>query len=140
MFSRPPVTITCPTCGQPNSFDQPYRYHAGFSDEGFLYNDAGNLTLVWSCYDPAYEAIVGKLNPWGLTSSQQRSFEAKLLPAPTGGAFRFGNPARCMHCGHPISGPITQEIYYVVYPNSLITDRDPAQLELNRYLTDRKRE
>jgi len=40
-------------CGFDNSFDQPYPFHAGFSNAGFLYNEAGNLTLVWSSFDPA---------------------------------------------------------------------------------------
>ena len=136
---KPPITIACPQCGGTNSFDQPYRYHAGFSNQGFLYNDTGNLTLVWSSYDPAYKAIVGEGNPCDrLTADQQRLFEARLLPAPIGGAFRFKNPARCVHCGHPISGPMTDEIYYVVYPNSLITDSGPMQLK--RLLFEPKRE
>ena len=136
---KPPITIACPQCGGTNSFDQPYRYHAGFSDQGFLYNDAGNLTLVWSWYDPAYKAIVGEGNPPDrLTTDQQRLFEAQLLPAPIGGAFRFKNPARCVHCGHPISAPMPDEIYYVVYPNSLITD--PGPMQLKRLLLEPKRE
>ncbi len=134
---KPPISIACPQCGGTNSFDQPYRYHAGFSDQGFLYNDAGNLTLVWSSYDPDYMAIVGRCHPWTLTADQQRLFEAQLLPAPIGGAFRFKNPARCVHCGHPISAPMTDEIYYVVYPNSLITD--PGRM-LKRLLLEPKRE
>jgi len=30
------VELRCPTCGHANNFDQPYAYHAGFSDQGFL--------------------------------------------------------------------------------------------------------
>ena len=54
------VIITCASCGHENGFARPYPFHAGFSNQGFLYNDDGNLTLVWSSFEPAYEAWVGK--------------------------------------------------------------------------------
>jgi hypothetical protein len=92
------------------NFEQPYRYHAGFGNEGFLYNDAGNLTLAWSSFGPAYEAIVGKWHPWTLTTEQQALLESMLHEAPAGGTWRFANPARCLKCASPISGPITKTI------------------------------
>lgn len=130
------LTIVCRKCGRANLFDQPYRYHAGFADQGFLYNDAGNLTLVWSCFDPDYEAIVGKQNPWALSVSDQHLFETGLLPAPTGGAFRFENPARCVGCGSAISRPMIEDIYYIVYPNSVLTDILPGAARLKACLVD----
>jgi hypothetical protein len=108
------VTMKCTSCGHENVFDQPWPYHAGFSNEGFLYNDEGNLTLVWSSFDPAYEAVVGKNHPWALTTEQQALLEGALCSAPSGGSWRFINSARCMKCADPISGPITQTIYYIV--------------------------
>ena len=98
--------IKCGSCGHANIFNQPYPYHAGFSDQGFLYNDAGHLTLTWSCYDPAFERIVGGKNPWTLTLAEQQKVEDALLPAPSGGRWRFSNPARCLNCSSEISGPI----------------------------------
>jgi hypothetical protein len=47
----------------------------GLGIKVFLYNDAGSLTLVWSSFDPAYEAIVGKVHPWMLTIEQQALLE-----------------------------------------------------------------
>jgi hypothetical protein len=138
MSREPPIVIECRRCGQVHSFDQPYPYHAGFADQGFLYNDAGNLTLVRSCFHPACEAVVGRWNPWCLTANQQQSLEARLLSAPVGGSFRFGNPARCIHCGSPISGPVTDSIHYLVYPNSLVAGHGPGNMELGRYLTERR--
>jgi hypothetical protein len=79
------IKIKCALCAYENVFNQPYAFHAGFSNEGFLYNDEGDLTLIWSSFDPAYEAIVGKHHPWSLTVGQQASLEAALLPAPHGG-------------------------------------------------------
>jgi hypothetical protein len=78
-------------------FDQPSLYHAGFSDQGFLYNDVGNLSLTWSCYDPAYAALVGGKSPWALTLAEKQKVEEALLPAPKGGRWRFSNPARCLY-------------------------------------------
>jgi hypothetical protein len=43
--------------------------------------------------------------------------------APNGGCWRFSNPARCMHCTGPIAGSILNQINYVVYPDSIITDQ-----------------
>jgi hypothetical protein len=124
------ITIKCPSCGYEYAFDQPYAFHAGFADEGFLYNEDGNLTLTWSSFDPAYEAIVGKHHPWVLTPDRHLSLEAALRPAPHGGRWRFSNPARCSRCRGPISGPITETIYYLVYPESVRTDSVPGEYRL----------
>jgi len=132
------VIITCASCGHENGFAQPYPFHAGFSNQGFLYNDDGNLTLVWSSFDPAYEALVGKKHPWSLTSDEQAILEGALLPAPSGGRWRFINPARCVACGSPISGPITKTIYCLLYPNSIETDLGPTNGGLESLLKARK--
>jgi len=128
------VTINCPTCGQKNDFEQPYPFHAGFGNQGFLYNDAGNLTLVWSSFDPAYEAIVGKWHPWTLTTDQQVLLESALCEAPSGGRWRFVNPSRCLKCAKAISGPITETIYYLRYPASVDADSNPEERRLKDVL------
>src|ERR1700722_4935849 len=128
------ASIKCLSCGHENIFDQPYPFHAGFSNEGFLYNDQGNLTLIWSSFDPAYEAIVGRNHPWALTADQQRRFEDALRPAPSGGRWRFANPARCTKCAYPISGPITKTIYCLDYPGSINADRKPDERCLKEFL------
>jgi len=121
--------IKCSSCNHANIFNQPYPYHAGFSDQGFLYNDAGNLTLTWSCYDPAFERVVGSKAPWTLTIAQQKKLEEALLPAPSDGRWRFSNPARCLSCGEEISGPMTRSIYYLLYGGSIQTN-DPSTHDL----------
>src|SRR4029079_14355700 len=128
------VTVKCPSCDHENAFDQPYAFHAGFGDEGFLYNEDGNLTLTWSSFDPAYEAIVGQHNPWALTPEQRLLVEVALRPAPRGGRWRFSNPARCASCKGLISGPITETIYYLIYPGSVRTDRVPREYRLAEIL------
>ena len=116
------TVIKCASCGHANIFNQPYPYHAGFGDQGFLYNDAGTLTLVWSCFDPAFEALVGRKSPWALTLAEQQSTEEALQPSASGGRWRFSNPARCLTCSSAISDSIQRSIYYLVYDGSIQTD------------------
>ena len=119
------IVVTCPECGFGNVFHQPYPYHAGFGNQGFLYNETGDCTLTWSWYDPDYVAIAGQKPPWALTDAEQQELENRLSPAPDGTRWRFGNSARCRRCGHPISGPITETVYYLRYDGSV--DRDAAR-------------
>ena len=113
--------VKCASCGHANVFNQPYPYHAGYDDQGFLYNDAGTLTLTWSCSDPAFEGVVGQKSPAALTVADQQKLEDALLPAPSGGRWRFSNPARCGTCGSPISDSIDRTVYYFLYDGSIQT-------------------
>jgi hypothetical protein len=98
---------------------QPYPYHAGFSDQGFLYNEAGTSTLIWSTYDTDYLALVGKFHAWTLSPDQRDLLERSLAPAPSGGRWLFANPPRCMKCSVPIGKPLIEgNIYYFAYPGS----------------------
>ena len=121
------LRVDCAGCGVASTFDQPYAYHAGHANQGFLYNEAGTLTLVWSSFDPVYESIVGAKHPWALGWWDRRRLERTLKPAPVGGRWRFRNPARCPRCGYVISQPIGRCIYYVVYPGSLVLDGPERQ-------------
>jgi len=116
------MNVTCKACGGTNEFPQPYAYHAGFGNQGFLYNEAGTLTLVWDSFDPAYVALVGECHPWALTDQQRADLESALAPAPTGGRWLFVNPPRCQSCAAPIGVPITGGIYYFKYPGSISLD------------------
>jgi len=120
------MDVPCKACGTVNRFNQPYAYHAGFSNQGFLYNEAGDLTLVWSSFDPAYEQLVGMFHPWALSEEQRQQLENSLRPALHGGKWLFANPARCAHCHEPISGPITKTIYYLEFPDSELLDAGPT--------------
>jgi hypothetical protein len=133
MLTTEKLSIKCKLCGKDILFDQPYVYHAGFADQGFLYNDAGTLTLVWSISDPVFDAMFPGQTPWMLSLSNRRQFEKILLPAPDGGRWRFRNPARCIYCGKPISRPMLHSIHYLVYPGSILTDRG-NQLRLKEYI------
>jgi hypothetical protein len=119
------MVVKCNSCGYENEFAQPYPYHAGFGSQGFLYNDAGNLTLVWSLYDRDYADLVGMKDVTRLTPDERLAFESALLTAPSGGRFRFDNPARCRQCGLEISGSMSDTIYYLVFDGSVVTDAAP---------------
>lgn len=127
------LALRCPRCNRDNNFDQPYAYHAGFSDQGFMYSDSGHCTLVYSDYDP----VIKRFFPIGSRFSEdgalRERFEQALRQAPDGGRWRFSNPARCLYCSGPISGTNLQQIYYLVYPDSIITDQD-NQLNLEAQL------
>ncbi len=118
-----PFSINCRKCRPLNVFNQPYAYHAGFGDQGFLYNDDGNLTLTWSVYDSEFSRIVGNVNPWVLHDSKKvKTFEDWLPNAPHGGRWRFGNAARCLSCKAEISPPMGPNIYYLLYDGSIEAD------------------
>ena len=120
-----PIVVNCPKCGFDNVFNQPYRYHAGFGNQGFLYNERGTRTLIWSSYDSDYERIVGKCHPWALSVEQKKQLEAVLKPDPNGGGrWLFKNPARCLQCGGHIADSIGTNVYYLVYDGSI--DLDPS--------------
>jgi hypothetical protein len=118
------MNVICKACGSSNEFEQPYAYHAGFANQGFLYNEAGTSTLVWSSFDPTYEKLIGQSHPWALTADQRAVLEEALSPAPSGGKWSFTNPPRCRSCGAPIGEPITSVISYLVYSGSMVLDAD----------------
>jgi uncharacterized protein len=116
------IVVTCPHCGHGNVFAQPYPYHAGYGNQGFLYSEAGDCTLTWSSFDREYAAVVGAKQPWALTDADREALEARLAPAPDGTRWLFSNPARCKQCHAPISGPMTETLYYL--RNDCTVDRD----------------
>lgn len=124
MSEKKKLTIRCKACGYENVFDQPYAFHAGFGNQGFRYNDAGTMTLIWSSFDAKFRQLFPGKHPWALTQSQRLALEERLKPAPHGGRWKFSNPARCKKCSAPISGPMTETIYYLQYPDSLDLDHE----------------
>jgi hypothetical protein len=123
MSDSPRFSIVCKKCGWETLFDQPYPYHAGFTDQGFLYNDTGTLTLVWSMLDPVLEQRFPGNNFWTLNWKDRQVFEKMLLAAPDGSRWRFRNPARCTRCSAPIMKPMLHSVHYVIYPGSVLADQ-----------------
>ncbi len=117
-----PTQLNCLNCGKTTLFDQPYPYHAGFGNQGFLYNETGNSTLVWSSFDSDYGAIVGEKHPWRLTDDEQGRIEETLLPSPDGSPWGFEFPARCSACGSKIADAIGHSIYYYFFNGGIGLD------------------
>jgi hypothetical protein len=111
------LIVSCGGCREEIEFAQPYAYHAGFGNQGFLYDDEGTLTLVWDSYDPAYSELFDRY-PWSLSVDQQERLESMLADAPSGGRWRFANPARCPSCGREIRGPMMRDISFLRFPGS----------------------
>ncbi len=120
-----PTELKCPKCGETILFNQPYPYHAGFGNQGFLYNKTGNSTLVWSSFDTDYGKIVGEKHPWTLTDADRKRIEEALLPSPDGSPWGFEYPARCSACGSKIADAIGQTIYYYFFDGGIDLD-DPS--------------
>ncbi len=117
----PHLIVPCATCGFENVFRQPYRYHAGFSDMAFLYNEAGNCTLVWGVYDPVYERLLAGDDAWRPSRAHQEQLEALLPLSPCGDRWCFAAPARCSACSAVIAKPMASgEIYYLEYSGSIM--------------------
>jgi len=147
------LVLRCARCGRDNFFDQPYPYHAGFGDHGFMYSDSGHFTLTWSLYDPVigrffpqdsgsslYPSVAAVLSKDGESARSKNlrlRFEAALRPAPDGGSWKFENPARCLHCSAPIAGSNLETIYYFIYPGSIVTQKGGAEMTLGEYLNDK---
>ena len=116
------LVVECRRCGFANQFSQPYPYHAGFGDTVFLYNEAGNCTLAWGTYDPAYVNLSG--DPWHPPRSLQARLEALLPPSPKGDRWGFEHPARCVSCQSAIREPMIRgEVYYLEYSDSVVLGR-----------------
>lgn len=135
------MELECPKCGGTNIFAQPYAYHGGFGDQAFLYNDAGDCTLVWSILDPLYEALLARHSPkepWGLTTGAKRELERLLPESPLGDAWRFRNPPRCKHCRGALTPPMgPKNIHYLLYPGSVVLSvSGPCARTLEAYVND----
>ena len=131
-----PYALLCPGCGKRLVFADGSGEHSRVVSEGFLYNDAGTSTLVWTALDPSYKALLGQQNPWELSSEQQAAFEARLKPAPAGGSWRFANYPRCPHCRAAVGLPMAKSDLCLVYEGSLVLKRPAEGQGLDRALTE----
>lgn len=133
------LTVDCPSCGAEHDFPQPYPYHAGFGDSVFLYNEAGNRTLVWGTYDPAYIALLGPGgDPWHPGSEVIEALERRLPLSPAEDRWTFHAPARCTACQGVLRPAMPEsDLYYLEFPDSVILGRAGAPSTLQQYLSSR---
>jgi len=88
--------MTCSYCKRPIQLKGPY--HAGFSNEGFLYCDKDATVLIFDSFNRYYNRVVPNKHPWMLTTKEKQAVEHHLKPCQCGGIFKFGNKPRCPYC------------------------------------------
>lgn len=129
------LIVSCPACGTHSAFNQPYPYHAGFSEAAFVYNEAGNCTLIWATYDPEYVRRLADASPWAPPVDVRTALEAALPTSPHGDRWRFEAPARCCACAHPLHPPMSErDLHYLEYPGSIVLGRAGISSGLADYL------
>lgn len=119
------MNIDCPNCKKKVELDQQYFYHAGRSNQGFLYCDRDSTILVFGAYDPAYVRIVGNIHPWMLDLDQRVEVERHLISCPCGGSFSFSNPPLCPHCGGSLQAALPSPMHYIIVNRLVDGDREP---------------
>lgn len=122
------MELTCPSCHKRILLKQKYFYHAGFSDEGFMYCDNDSTTLKFSSYDKIYESIVGPKHPWSLNESEKVKVENELKNCPCGGKFRFANLSLCPLCRQSIQSLIPAKIYFIEFDRIFDAEKDSMWL------------
>ena len=101
---------TCPHCGSEFEYE---RFHAGFSNEGYMYCNADETVLTWSAYNSAYARLSHKL-PWMLDAAEKRRVEDAVKRCPHGGRFGFDNPPRCPICLSAVAFLAPSKEYFIV--------------------------
>lgn len=123
------MNIECPNCRKRVELNQPHFYHAGRSNQGFLYCDRDSTILVFSSFDPRYVRIAGDVHPWMLGHDQMAEVEEHLIKCPCGGSFAFSNPPRCPHCGGSLIRALPSRMHYVIAGRLIDGDREPIWKE-----------
>lgn len=122
------MQLTCQHCKRRVQLKQKYPYHAGFSNEGFLYCDKDSTVLTFNVYDPTFEKLAAGKLPWApdFSDKEKRKVEKHLKPCPCGGRFSFENHGRCPSCAAPIAKPIGKSIHFFILSNRI--DGDTARI------------
>jgi len=103
----------CKTCGI--EIEVKGKYHAGFSQVGFLYCDRDPTVLTFGIYDKGFMKIIPDRAPWDLSDEEKKQVEKHLVDCPCGGRFLFRNPLRCPLCGGAFADPMSlDQIYFVI--------------------------
>ena len=107
----PKKTVICAHCKRKMVLKGPY--HAGFSNQGFLYCDKDSTILVFDTFNRCYNNVIPNKHPWMLTIQERQTVEHRLKPCPCGGLFKFGNKPRCPHC-EKLIGEFADSMHYVI--------------------------
>jgi hypothetical protein len=119
------MELRCPQCRTTLHLPQRHPYHAGFSNQGFLYCDTDSTIVTFGSYDRRYTALVGHVHPWMLDDGQRKAIEDHLVACPCGGRFLFAAEPRCPSCGASLRPALPGPGYYVILGRQLDGERDP---------------
>ena len=114
------MTDNAITCGKCKKKYAVQKYHAGFSDVGFLYCDRDSTVMTFNMYDDEYWKFLGSdfPAPWTKEKDKQEALvqvlEKHFKPCPCGGKFSFKNTLRCPACNSKLSGNSVETIYFYV--------------------------
>ncbi len=123
------MILTCPHCTKEIRLRQEYPYHAGFSNQGFLYCDSCAATLVFGSYNRNYVRVVGDKHPWMLSREEKKRVEARLKPCRCGRHFRFDAHPRCPHCGGDIQSLLPDAMHFLLVGDVVDADKDEGAWE-----------
>ncbi len=123
------MVLSCPKCRSEMVLTQPYPYHAGFGDEGFLYCEDCPAVLTFSSFDPAYVDLVREVHPWMLDTAQQSKVENGLKRCRCGSKFLFRSKPRCPSCGAPLRGSLPEDVHYLILGERIDGQRESVWLE-----------
>ncbi len=125
------MVLNCPSCKKEIELQQKYFYHAGFSNQWFLYCDKDSSTLEFGSYNPNYERIVGSKHPWSLTAKEKAKLEKHLAPCKCGGRFRFNAPPLCPFCKSSLASLLPDDIHFIEIGEIIDADQNESVWLLN---------
>jgi len=126
------MQIRCPHCKKEINLRQKYAYHAGFSNQGFLYCGTCTAILEFGTYNPSYVRLVGDKHPWMLTPEEKRKVEEDLRACACGGRFRFDAYPRCPFCSGDISSLLPDSLHFLEIGVLVDADKDGSAWMSNK--------
>ena len=125
-YRRVEMEIVCPECKEVSRLPQERPYHAGFSNQGFLYCDACPALLKFSSYNKIYTSLVHDRHPWMLSDAEMKNVESHLRACQCGGHFRFAALPRCSFCMAELPSVLPGIFHYIEMGVVLDADEDSS--------------
>jgi len=120
------MEISCPHCSKVIRLRQKNPYHAGFSNQGFMYCDSCSATLEFGSYNQEYVKIVGDKHPWMLSTEEKAKVEDHLRPCACGGRFRFDALPRCPFCDCELAAVLPDKMHFIEIGTVVNADKDSS--------------
>lgn len=119
------MNLNCPHCKKNIHVKQEYFYHAGFSNQGFLYCNLCPNLLEFDTYNSSYLLVLGEhIHPWSLSSDEKKKVEDHLKPCPCGGRFLFDAFPRCPHCNKNVQSLLPDNMHFIEFGKVIDADKE----------------